>query len=203
MMAAEEMDADWTLVRVKEAPALDATRTATSCARSLATRAGAPRTRLRLRRLPIARWVGSQVTGGSTAVRGTGVFGMRSPAPPRGNARRGRRRSSSASAQRNARAQARASCTRRPDGAPRFGELAASAAASRVPTSPTLKIPMLHDPPHRAASHRHPVEGRRQRDVRHRLHHARHAATPRSRSLRSTAAAGRPSTRARPKRCRA
>ena len=78
MMAAEEMEADWSLVRVKEAPALDA------YANAYIVRAfagdyvpGHARPRRRLRHLRLARVVRLQVTGGSTSVRGTGQYGMR------------------------------------------------------------------------------------------------------------------------------
>jgi isoquinoline 1-oxidoreductase beta subunit len=77
MMAAEEMNADWALVRVKEAPALSA------YANEYLVRAfaGGPIPEWMVRGFDygtyrIARWFGLQVTGGSTAVRGTGVYGM-------------------------------------------------------------------------------------------------------------------------------
>src|SRR5262245_35482116 len=77
MMAAEEMDADWTMVRVKEAPALDA------YANEYVIRAfGAgsiPKPIVRgfdYGTYRVSRWFALQVTGGSTAVRGTGVYGM-------------------------------------------------------------------------------------------------------------------------------
>ena len=79
MMAAEEMEADWSLVRVKEAPALD------EYANGYIVRAlagdyvpAALGRGVRLRHLPSWRaWFGLQVTGGSTAVRSTGEYGMR------------------------------------------------------------------------------------------------------------------------------
>ena len=77
MMAAEEMEADWDLVRVQEAPALSAyanayvlrafTGDAIPAALARAFDYGTYR---------VARWYGLQVTGGSTAVRGTGRYGM-------------------------------------------------------------------------------------------------------------------------------
>jgi len=77
MMAAEEMDADWALVRVKEAPALDA------YANEYVVRAfGGGDMPAALERgfdygtYRIMRMIGLQMTGGSTAVRGTGVYGM-------------------------------------------------------------------------------------------------------------------------------
>jgi len=77
MMAAEEMDADWTRVRFKEAPATDAyangyvARVATgNSVPGMLTRAfdyGTYR---------LVRWYGLQPTGGSMSVRTTGRFGM-------------------------------------------------------------------------------------------------------------------------------
>ena len=77
MMAAEEMEADWDLVRVQEAPALDAyanmymhrafTGDAVPPPLGRAIDYGAYR---------LARWFGTQATGGSNAVRGTGRYGM-------------------------------------------------------------------------------------------------------------------------------
>ena len=77
MMAAEEMGADWAHVRIREAPALDA------YANEYVIRAFAdvpvPGSMTRgfdYGTYRIARWFGLQVTGGSSAVRGTGVYGM-------------------------------------------------------------------------------------------------------------------------------
>jgi isoquinoline 1-oxidoreductase beta subunit len=77
MMAAEEMNADWTLVRIREAPALGAYANA-YVVRSLAGGSiPAPFERaFDYATYRIARWYGLQVTGGSTAIRGTGVYGM-------------------------------------------------------------------------------------------------------------------------------
>jgi isoquinoline 1-oxidoreductase beta subunit len=76
MMAAEEMDADWNLVRVKEAPALDA------YANAYITRAfvGVPGVLERgfdYGTYRLARLAGLQITGGSLSVRTTGHYGMR------------------------------------------------------------------------------------------------------------------------------
>ena len=78
MMAAEEMEADWPLVRVQEAPALDA------YANGYIVRvAGGNYVPAVLGRgvdygaYKLAEWFGFQVTGGSTAVRSTGEYGMR------------------------------------------------------------------------------------------------------------------------------
>jgi isoquinoline 1-oxidoreductase beta subunit len=76
MMAAEEMDADWNLVRVKEAPALDNYATAYMM-RPMMPAVPAPFVRgVDYGSYRLARWFGFQATGGSTAVRGTGVYGM-------------------------------------------------------------------------------------------------------------------------------
>ncbi len=78
MMAAEEMEADWNLVRVKEAPALDAyanayiVRAFTGDAIPAALERAFDYDTYRL-----ARWYGTQVTGGSMSLRGTGHYGMR------------------------------------------------------------------------------------------------------------------------------
>lgn len=78
MMAAEEMEADWPLVRVQEAPAMDA------YANGYVIRAfGGGYVPAVLGRgvdygeYKIAEWFGFMVTGGSTAVRSTGEYGMR------------------------------------------------------------------------------------------------------------------------------
>ena len=76
MMAAEEMDADWSMVRIKEAPALD------EYANAYITRAflGVPGPLQRgfdYGTYRIARLAGLQITGGSLSVRTTGHYGMR------------------------------------------------------------------------------------------------------------------------------
>ena len=78
MMAAEELEADWSLVRVQEAPALDAyangyiIRTAGGNYVPAVLGRGVDYGAYKL-----AEWFGFQVTGGSTAVRSTGEYGMR------------------------------------------------------------------------------------------------------------------------------
>src|SRR3954462_3686177 len=78
MMAAEELEADWPLVRVREAPALDAYANG-----YIVRAAGGHYVPAVLGRgvdygaYKLAEWFGFQVTGGSTAVRGTGEYGMR------------------------------------------------------------------------------------------------------------------------------
>jgi len=76
MMAAEEMDADWSRVRVQEAPALGAYANE-YLVRAFASSIPEPITRgFDYGTYRLARWFGLQVTGGSTAVRSTGVYGM-------------------------------------------------------------------------------------------------------------------------------
>ena len=77
MMAAEEMDADWSLVQVKEAPALD------EYANGYIVRAfsgdGVPRILERgfdYGTYRLMRIAGLQMTGGSTSIRSTGRYGM-------------------------------------------------------------------------------------------------------------------------------
>src|SRR5262245_57387010 len=78
MMAAEELEADWSLVRVQEAPALDAYANG-----YIVRAAGGDYIPAVLGRgvdygmYKIASWFGLQGTGGSTAVRCTGEYGMR------------------------------------------------------------------------------------------------------------------------------
>jgi isoquinoline 1-oxidoreductase subunit beta len=76
MMAAEEMDADWTLVRVQEAPATD------DYANAYIGRAFLSMPTMLERGFDygtyrIARMAGLQITGGSLSVRTTGHYGMR------------------------------------------------------------------------------------------------------------------------------
>jgi isoquinoline 1-oxidoreductase beta subunit len=78
MMAAEEMDADWTCVRVKEAPALDQYANAYILRAFVGEGVPAPLVRgLDYGTFRLASWFGTQMTGGSLSVRSTGVFGMR------------------------------------------------------------------------------------------------------------------------------
>jgi isoquinoline 1-oxidoreductase subunit beta len=142
MMAAEELEADWSLVRVQEAPALDA------YANGYIIRAvGGDYVPAALGRgidygaYKMAEWFGFQVTGGSTAVRSTGEYGMRVAGaaakemlraaaaaqwgvPASECAARGSRMTHAASGRSST-----------------YGELARAAATQAVPTSPALKAP--------------------------------------------------------------
>jgi isoquinoline 1-oxidoreductase beta subunit len=77
MMAAEEMDADWTLVRVKEAPALDAYANGYPVRAFAGDSVPGPLNRaFDYGTYRLVRWYGLQPTGGSMSVRTTGHFGM-------------------------------------------------------------------------------------------------------------------------------
>src|SRR3954452_9284398 len=140
MMAAEELEADWSLVRVHEAPALDAYANG-----YIVRAAGGHYVPAILGRgvdygaYKIVEWYGLMVTGGSTAVRGTGEFGMRVAGAA------AKEMLLAAAAQQwgvNA-----AECTAKRSHVVHaasgrtaaFGELARSAARQPVPTSPALK----------------------------------------------------------------
>jgi len=140
MMAAEELEADWTLVRVQEAPALDA------YANGYIVRAAGgnyvPAVMARgvdYGAYKLMSWFGFQVTGGSTAVRSTGEYGMRvagAAAKEMLLAAAAKQWGVSASecvakGSRVTHAGSKRSAT--------FGELARSAATQPVPTSPALK----------------------------------------------------------------
>ena len=142
MMAAEEMEAEWGLVRVKEAPALGAYANAYILRGFAGDSIPAPFGRaIDYGGYRLARWFGLQVTGGSTAVRGTGQYGMcvagaaakemliaaaaeRFGVPPSECQASGSRVIDAASGQ-----------------SASFGELATAAAALRVPANPVLKDP--------------------------------------------------------------
>lgn len=76
MMAAEEMDADWSLVRIKEAPALDQYANA-YIGRAFLKIPGPLERGFDYGTYRIARMAGIQITGGSLSVRSTGHYGMR------------------------------------------------------------------------------------------------------------------------------
>jgi isoquinoline 1-oxidoreductase beta subunit len=142
MMAAEELEANWSLVRVQEAPALDAyangyiIRTAGGNYVPAVLGRGVDYGAYKL-----AEWFGFQVTGGSTAVRSTGEYGMRvagAAAREMLLAAAAQQWGVSAAActvkdSRIAHAASGRSAT--------FGALARSAATQPVPTRPALKSP--------------------------------------------------------------
>jgi isoquinoline 1-oxidoreductase subunit beta len=142
MMAAEEMGADWALVRVAEAPALAAyaneyiVRAFTGGEIPAALVRGFDYGTYR-----IARWYGLQVTGGSTAVRGTGVYGMSVAGAA------AREMLIAAAAQRfgvsvsDCSAQGSRVTHRASGQSATFGELAPAAAKLPVPSRPALKQP--------------------------------------------------------------
>ena len=139
MMAAEELEADWRLVRVNEAPALDA------YANGYIVRSGGNYIPAVLGRgvdygaFKLAEWFGFQVTGGSTAVRSTGEYGMRVA----GAAAREMLLAAAATQWGVNAAECSASGSRVTHGASgraaTFGELAPVAASRPVPTNPALK----------------------------------------------------------------
>jgi isoquinoline 1-oxidoreductase beta subunit len=141
MMAAEELNADWNLVRVKEAPALGAYANA-YMGRAFAGDIPRPLGRaFDYGTYRLARWYGVQPTGGSSAVRGTGVYGMSVAGAA------AREMLLAAAAERfgvNA-AECQAANSRVVHQASgksaTFGELAAEAAKRSVPSRPALKDP--------------------------------------------------------------
>jgi isoquinoline 1-oxidoreductase subunit beta len=141
MMAAEEMNADWNLVRIKEAPALDNYATA-YMARPMMPAIPKPFVRgVDYGTYRLARWFGFQATGGSTAVRGTGVYGM----AVAGAAAREMLVAAAAARFGVSASECTAADSRIVHAASgrsaSFGELANGAAKIPVPTSPVLKTP--------------------------------------------------------------
>jgi isoquinoline 1-oxidoreductase beta subunit len=141
MMAAEEMDADWNVVRVKEAPALDAYANA-YIVRPMVGAIPAPFVRgVDYGSYRLARWFGFQATGGSSAVRGTGVYGM----SVAGAAARDMLIAAAAARFGVSPSDCRANSSRIMHPASgrsvSFGELATAAAKLRVPANPILKHP--------------------------------------------------------------
>lgn len=139
MMAAEEMEADWSLVRVKEAPALD------EYANGYIVRAmmgDLPRPFVRgfdYTAYRAMRWFGLMASGGSWSVSGTGVFGM----TVAGAAAKEMLLGAAAERFGVAVGECTASRSRVVHAASgrsaAFGELARDAARRPVPSSPTLK----------------------------------------------------------------
>ncbi len=140
MMAAEELDADWSFVRVDEAPALDAYANG-----YIIRAAGGDYIPAMLGRgidyaaFKATEWFGFQVTGGSTAVRSTGEYGMRVA----GAAAREMLVEAAAAAWNVPAAECVAKASRVTHAVSNrsasYGELARAAAAQKVPTSPALK----------------------------------------------------------------
>ncbi len=162
MMAAEEMDADWNLVRVKEAPALDAYANA-YIVRAFVNDVPGPFERgFDYGTYRLARWFGLQVTGGSMSVRGTGHHGMRVA----GAAAR-EMLVAAAAAQFRARASectvANSRVTHTASGkSASFGQLAKAATQQSVPTHPVMKDPKsytLRRKPQRRVDMRSKVDG--------------------------------------------
>jgi len=142
MMTADELDADWPLVRVQEAPALDAYANG-----YIVRAAGGHYVPAILGRgvdygaYKVAEWFGFQVTGGSTAVRGTGEYGMRvagAAAKEMLVAAAARQWGVGVSECAAKRSRVMHAASGR---SATFGELSRSAASGRVPTSPALKNP--------------------------------------------------------------
>jgi isoquinoline 1-oxidoreductase beta subunit len=142
MMAAEELEADWSHVRVQEAPALDAyangyiIRTAGGNYVPAVLGRGVDYGAYKL-----AEWFGFQVTGGSTAVRSTGEYGMRVAGAAAKEmllaAAAGQWGVSAAECTAKGSQIAHAGSGR----SATFGALAQAAATQPVPTSPALKNP--------------------------------------------------------------
>ncbi|MYD72473.1 MAG: xanthine dehydrogenase family protein molybdopterin-binding subunit [Acidobacteria bacterium] len=141
MMAAEEMEANWDLVRIQEAPALDAYANAYLLRAFTGDSLPAPLGRaIDYGAYRLARWFGTQVTGGSTAIRGTG-YGMTVAGAA------AKEMLIAAAAERFGVPAAECTATRSrvtnatSGQAASFGELARAAAAIPVPTYPALKDP--------------------------------------------------------------
>jgi isoquinoline 1-oxidoreductase beta subunit len=142
MMAAEELEADWSLVRAQEAPAQD------EYANGYIVRAmGGDYVPAMLGRgvdygaYKAMEWFGMMVTGGSTAVRGTGEWGMRVA----GAAAKEMLVAAAAKQWNVTAAECAAKGSRVTHAASNrsatYGELARAAAMQPVPTSPALKDP--------------------------------------------------------------
>jgi isoquinoline 1-oxidoreductase beta subunit len=162
MMAAEEMDADWSLVRIKEAPALDAYANAYIVRAFVNDVPGAFERGFDFGTYRLARWFGLQVTGGSMSVRGTGHHGMRVA----GGAARHMLVAAAAAqfgVQPSECGVANSRVTHAASGrSASFGELAKAATQQKVPTHPVLKDPnsyTLRRKPQRRADLRSKVDG--------------------------------------------
>jgi isoquinoline 1-oxidoreductase beta subunit len=140
MMAAEEMDADWSRVRVREAPALGAYANA-YIGRAFIGVPGFLERGFDYGTYRLARWFGSQLTGGSLSVRSTGHYGIRVAGAA------AREMLVAAAAERFGVGAsdchvAGSRVTHKASGrAATFGELAEAAARQSIPSHPTLKDP--------------------------------------------------------------
>ena len=141
MMAAEEMEADWDRVQIKEAPALDAYANAYLLRAFTGDSMPAPLGRaIDYGAYRLAAWFGTQATGGSMAVRGTG-FGMCiAGAAAREMLIEAAARRFGVPAAECSAARSRVSHAASGQSAS-FGELAREAAALPVPPHPALKDP--------------------------------------------------------------
>ena len=142
MMAAEEMEADWAQVRIEEAPALDMYANAFILRAFVGDAIPASMGRaVDYGSYRLARWFGSQATGGSTAVRGTGHYGMRlAGAAAKEMLLEAAADRFGVAASDCAATQSRVTHAGSGQSAT-FGELARAAAAKPVPSSPDLKDP--------------------------------------------------------------
>ena len=167
MMAAEEMDADWALVRVEGSAGARRVRQRLHRARVRAatTIPAVARARRRLRHVPhraLVRPAGDRRIDCRCAA--PAIYGMtRRRRGRQGDAGRGRRAASSAS---TASECTREELARHPCGVGRQRDASASsrhaAAKLPVPTQSGAEEPgRLHDPPHAATAPRHPGQGRR------------------------------------------
>jgi isoquinoline 1-oxidoreductase beta subunit len=140
MMAAEEMDADWNHVTVKEAPALDQYANA-YIGRAFIAVPGPLQRSFDYGTYRIARIAGLQITGGSLSVRSTGHYGMRVA----GAAAREMLVAAAAQQFGVAAAECTVASSRVSHAASgrsaTFGELAKIAAGQSVPSRPALKDP--------------------------------------------------------------
>ena len=140
MMAAEEMEAAWDRVRIKEAPALDMYANAYML-RAFTGDALPFGRAVDYGSYRLARWFGTQATGGSTAVRGTGHYGMRvAGAAAKEMLLAAAAEQFGAPVSECEAAQSRVVHAASGQQAS-FGELARSAAARAVPENPVLKDP--------------------------------------------------------------